>query len=175
MLNWLIYESDIYHVGGTVSYTGNIIRRKASSIIESANVTLGSLRVSCLMERFKDGSSVILSFIEDGVPMKKNSLMVDTFIERYDELKNSEPIYQEFVFYRNIYQVLVIIGQLFCVGSFLYMMFHLQNVINYWTYIIPMVVASILFILLCTCYSRIRTRDFRNFKTFAYSDDEDNN
>ncbi len=171
MLSWLIYESDIYHIGGTVTYTGKVSCRRWTSYMESAYVTLGAQQVPCNMKRYKDGSSVIVSFTENGIPMQKNNSMVKEFLVQYENAKNSNPIYQEFVFYRSIAQVLTGFGQLFCFVSLWYLLSHIHNSLNYWTYIIPIVIASVLYILLCSCYSRIRTRDFKSFKSFVYSDD----
>ncbi len=88
--NYQIYESDIITAGGSVEYFDEISVTRRSAL-KNAHVYLGNISVNCRMEVFRDGTSVIRSFLQNGKPKGGNLFpeakeLISSFYERLEML-----------------------------------------------------------------------------------------
>lgn len=124
--NWLIYESDILYLGGTVDYTGKVVVKSFRSKVEEAYVTLKNSHVFVRMERFRDGTAVICDFLDDnGMVLRKNSSAVKDFLCIRDMLLDKDEVFMEFVFIRTAKQVITFIAQTLSLLCFLVSVFRI--------------------------------------------------
>lgn len=69
--NYQIYEGDILAMGGHVEYYKDV-SMSGRSVLKDAHVFLNHLCVDCRMEVYRDGTSVIRAFLQDGKPKRGN-------------------------------------------------------------------------------------------------------
>ena len=153
-----IYENDIMYLGGTVTYTGNVISRSMQSILEEGIVSLGNYSCPVIMERFKDGASVVYRFMEEHgvICEQKLSTQAYTFLDAYNDCAEKDMRFLSYCFSRRLKQIFTLIAQIFCIFVTL---FGIKRTISY-GYNLPILLmilsAFIVFTILGTLYSYYR-------------------
>lgn len=163
--NWLIYETDITHLGGTLTYTKHITSKSHRSSVQKALITLDNQEFSVDMERFKDGTAAVVHI---------NNNMTNTFIESYKRLTEEFEVFHEHVFLRFVKQMWLFICQLIMIIIFLtniYTTIKFLSIPHFITAIIALSIA----IIVGGCYSRIRCHTFSAFLKDIENDEKEDN
>lgn len=163
--NWFIYETDIVALGGTVLYTGNIIVKSRRSSVKEAIITLAGTNITVYMECFRDGSSVLCNFLENGKPVAKNPSEAEYFLNCYKSLRSKNDIFLEFVFFRTAKQVGIFLLQIICIVAMIHSICNISVSINPLTYLIEGALALVLFFICGNFYSYIRKMRFDKYSS----------
>lgn len=173
--NWGIYECDILHLGGTVCYTGIIEVEKKRYRIEEAVLQIGDTSCHAYMKRFADGSAVICAFVRNGLISTDNvSPEAADFLEAFYNIADKDDRFLSFSYMRKFKQAITGILQGLSVLCFVYAVFSLlHSGFNVFPLIL-LILAPVLFCILCTFYKWYRLETPDKHKFFLLEEDNEN-
>lgn len=161
-----IYEQEIVFFGGSVTYSGKILRRGLFSFIEEAEICLDGIKCTVLMERYKDGSAIIYDS-KNG--MKKFGCQYfgyDLFLHKFFSLSQNSAKHLSFYFFRRVKIFSLALLQLFCIicaiTSGIFMLVNSVSSVS----AILLLSASLVFILIQNSYTYVRVDDVFSHSSF---------
>lgn len=168
-----IYEQDIRYFGGSVEYTGKIFIRSRRSAVEEAIIHFENQIYSVTMEHFRDGSAVIIDFLQDGQACRyTESMQAQRFLNAFERRKAQDLRFLSYELSRYMKQFGTLLMQLFCIVCFLYGFYKMVTVGPYIMVLALMGLAIILFFLLGSFYSYYRCKDINDHNPKIFHNDD---
>ena len=154
-----IYEKEILFFGGTVNYSGRVLRKGMFSKIEEGVVTLKGLEYKVLMERYYDGSAIIYDSNKGLSKLACTDIDYRMLYKTFYSLSQNSAKHLSFYFFRRVKFFFLGLIQLCSIAgiflsTFLMIKFRVSLVL-----MILYLLSVILFILVNKFYSYVRTED----------------
>ena len=152
-----IHEQEIVFFGGSVNYTGEVLKRGLFSKIEVAEIELRGVKCKALMERYHDGSAVIYDsekgLIRNGYKEIDYGMLFKTF---YSLSRNNAKHLSYYFFRRMKFFVLGLLQLCSIIGMILSVYYKVETGISFML-ITLLLSAVVLFLLVNKFYSYVRT------------------
>ena len=161
-----IYEQEIQFFGGSVDYTGKVIRRGLFSNIEETEIILNGVKTRALMERYRDGSAVVYDSEKGLARCGYKGMNYSTLYKTFYSLSQNNARHLSYYFFRRArfcfwgsLQLCSIIGML--ISAYYMMKLGVLPIL-----VILFLVALALFALVNKFYSCVRTESVFTHTSF---------
>lgn len=154
-----IYEQEILFFGGTVTYTGKVLKKGLFSVIEEADITLEETKCTVPMERYRDGSSIVYDSRKGLGSLGCYNVGYGAFYERFCDMSQNSAKHLSFYFFRRMkifLRALLQLCSLICIIISIGCMIGngISPVLIVWS-----VCSLVLFLLIHGSYSYVRVED----------------
>lgn len=175
--NWGIYEYDIIDLGGSVEYTGNIIKKRRNSFYEDALITYGDVQCEARFERFKHGNADLHCFLCNGIPENDNDTNRENpnsrlFMKKFMSVCENDDVFLELQFTRRVKQYGTLALQFICAIMLLLSIRLLFHPVTFIRGLILIGGNILLICLLSTFYKYYRMMRISEYKPWFFAKDE---